>query len=356
MLEVLETFPRSYEGAKVSVNRRAPTIVDIAEAAQVSKTTVSRVLNASPHVAPATRARVLEAIGELGFQVNQAARTLRTSRTGLVGVLVPIISIFGVIVEALDRQVAEDGLGILLAASRRRDPERDVDAIEALVGRGVEALVLAPSDDRSARLARYLRSIRPPIVLLDREVRGLRSDAVFIDQSPGIHAAVQHFVGLGRGRIGLLTRDQKTRPGREIVTHFREACTRAGRDTAPELIAEFEDLDQQAGREGVDRLLEAGADALISAGTMAHTASVLERLADHGLRVPGDLALAAYGQLGPSADEHTRLPTVAYPVDGIARAVNRLVNARLAGSTAAPRVELVQTVFVNPVAPSADTG
>src|SRR5581483_3563098 len=142
-----------------------PTIMDIAAHAGVSKTTVSRALNGSPRVAPATRARVQDAVLQLGFQVNQAARSLRTSRTGLVGFLVPVISIFGLIVEALDEHLAEHGLGILVTSSRRRDAARDIDAVETLVGRGVDALVLAPSDDRSPELARYLRTLNTPIVL-----------------------------------------------------------------------------------------------------------------------------------------------------------------------------------------------
>src|SRR3954468_18585746 len=227
----------------MSTRLRPPTIVDLAARAGVSKATVSRVLNDSPNVAAATRTRVLDAISETGFQVNHAARTLRTSRTGLVGFLVPIISIFGLIVEALDRELAAEGLSILLTSSRRRDPVRDLDAVETLVGRGVDALVLAPSDDTSAVLARHLRAVRAPVVLLDRGVRGLRADALLVDQGPGIHRAVTHPRASGRKRIALLTRDRKTRPGREIIARYEEVVRRR-------LVAEFDDLDREAGRDG----------------------------------------------------------------------------------------------------------
>jgi len=290
---------------------------------------------------------VLEAISQLGFQVNQAARSLRTSRTGLVGFLVPIISIFGLIVEELDHDLADEGISILLTSSRRRKPERDLDALETLVGRGVDALILAPSDDRSPALAAFLRSVRTPVVLLDREVRGLRCDTVLIDQGPAIDGAIQHFVGLGHRRIGLLTRDRKTRPGREIIDRFHEACARHGAETRPEFVVEFDDLDREAGRDGVDRLLEAGVDAILGSGTMTHTTGILERLGERGIRVPSDVSLAVYGAYGP-ASEYTGLPTVAYPIEAIARATGRLLLARLASSTAPPRVEVVQTAFVNP--------
>ena len=153
---------------------RAPTILDLAATAGVSKATVSRVLNGSPRVAPETRTRVQAAIDDLGFQVNRAARSLRTSRTGLVGMLVPVISVFGRIVEELDRELAEAGVSILLTASRRRQPERDLEGIEILRAQGVDALVLAPSHDSDPVLARALAGVRTPVVLLDREVPGSR--------------------------------------------------------------------------------------------------------------------------------------------------------------------------------------
>jgi LacI family transcriptional regulator len=325
--------------------KRPPTIHDIAGAAGVSKTTVSRVLNGSTSVAPETRIRVNAAIAALGFQVNHAARSLRTSRTGLVGLLVPVISIFGLIVESLDGLLAEHGLGVLLTSSRRRDTARDVEAVETLVGRGVDALVLAPSDDRSPALARYLRSLNTPVVLLDREVRGLACDSVLVDHSGALNGAVRHLVDEGRTAIGLITRDARTRPGRELVAGFRAACAAADLPASSTHIAEFVDLDQQAAQAGVDRLLDRGADAIIATGTLALTAGILERLAQHGVSVPGQMALIGWTQAGPEGVQ-TGLPAIVYPVDEVARLTARLLLSRLDGSAAAPRVEVARTAFV----------
>jgi len=325
--------------------RRAPTILDIAAAAGVSKTTVSRVLNGSARVAPGTRTRVREAIAEVGFQVNYAARSLRTSRTGLVGFLVPVISIFGLIVESLDGELAEHGLGVLLTSSRRRDPARDLLAVETLVGRGVDALVLAPSDDRSSELARYLRTLRTPIILLDREVRGLACDAVLVDHAPALTAAVRHLVEEGRRTLGLITRDDRTRPGRELVAGFEAACAAAGLRRSSAHVAQFVDLDGQAAQAGVDELLARGVDAIVATGTLALTAGILERLAQHGLSVPAAVSLVTWGQAGPESVE-TELPTIAYPVEEVARRTARLVLSRIEASPLPPRVEVTRTEFV----------
>jgi LacI family transcriptional regulator len=327
---------------------RPPTILDLAAAAGVSKATVSRVLNGSERVAPETRARVMGAIEQLGFQVNLAARSLRTSRTGLIGVLVPVISVFGRIVEELDHDLADAGISMLLTASRRRQPERDIEAIEVLVGRGVDALVIAPSHDTSPELARALHAVRAPIVLLDREVPGLDTDAVHVDQGPGIGGAMDFLVGDGRHRIGLLTRDGTTRPARQIQERYHEHRQRLGLPSDPLLVRTFDDLDRQTGRDGVDALLASGAEAIISTGTMEHTTIVLERLTELGVAVPRDVALVVYGYLGSAMGAGSGLPTVAYPVDRIARATFELLAPRLAGSDLPPHVAVVPNLFVAP--------
>jgi LacI family transcriptional regulator len=326
---------------------RPPTIIDLAAHAGVSKSTVSRVLNDSPLVHVSTRDRVLAAVSDLGFQINHAARSLRTSRTGLIGFLVPVISIFGLIVEVLDAELAVDGFSILLTSSRRRAPERDRENIEVLAGRGVDALVLAPSNDQSRDLAEFLATIRTPIVLLDRELPGLTADKLLVDHAPGIRGALESLLASGRTRIGLLTRDRQTRAGRAIIEAWEEETARLGARAGPELVATFDDLDRRAGRDGVDRLLDAGVDAIVSTGTMEHTASVLGRLGERSVRVPNDVSLVVYGYLVPPMREHLGLPTIAYPVEEVATAVRQLLLRRLDQPEAAPRTSSVPTIFVD---------
>jgi len=265
-------------------------------------------------------------------------------------VLVPVISVFGRIVEELDNELAEVGVSILLTASRRRQPERDLDSIGILVGRGVDALVLAPSDDRDPRLAEAVARLPIATVLLDREVEGVEVDALYVDQHPGVSGAMEHLVAGRRRRVGLLTRDGKTRPGRMILASYKETCQRLGLEIDEALIREFDDLDRGTARDGVDALIAAGADAIISTGTMEHTATVLERLAERRITVPEDLGLAVYGYIGGSSIGSMRLPMVGYPVDRIAHATFELLLSRLANPDLPPRVQSVPNVFIPPQA------
>jgi LacI family transcriptional regulator len=154
-----------------------PTILDLARAANVSKTTASRVLNGAPNVAPETRSRVLAAIERIDYRVNVAARSLRTTRSFLVGYLVPAVAndVFGRFAEVLEEELRHDGVGLVIASSGW-DEEGERLALESLRARRVDALVLSLVNDRDPKIAAFLQSIRQPIVLIDREVKGVSAD------------------------------------------------------------------------------------------------------------------------------------------------------------------------------------
>ena len=116
-----------------TAGRRSPTILDLAREAGVSKTTVSRVLNDSPKVAVDTQARVKEAMKPLGFRVNLAARTLRTTRSALVGLLVPTIDneIFGRVAQTLTTELANSSVGLVISTSNW-DSRAELRALQSL--------------------------------------------------------------------------------------------------------------------------------------------------------------------------------------------------------------------------------
>jgi transcriptional regulator with XRE-family HTH domain len=144
-------------------DERSLTILDVAREASVSKSTVSRVLNGSPHVATETRERVLETVSRLDFRANTAARGLRTTRSFLVGLLVPAISndVFSRIAEVLEEDLRHEGVGLVIVSSGW-DAGGERIALESLRDRRVDALVVSLVNDRDAALAELLASITRP--------------------------------------------------------------------------------------------------------------------------------------------------------------------------------------------------
>lgn len=328
---------------------RKRTILDIAAATGVSKTTVSRVLNGAHRVAPETRARVLDAIERSGYHVNRAARTLRTTRTALVGLLVPQIDneVFGQIAERLDEGLRGSEVDLMITSSGW-SVDNELRSLEALESRGVEAIVAALVTDRDARIAARLRELRCPLVLLDREVRGVSSDAVLIDQRPGLDQAFERLANLGHRSVGLLSMTDSTRPGREMVAAYRAGVERHGLRDERELVSLSDFGDREAGIRAADQVLGAGATAIIMIGSMSLVAGLFERLEATGVRVPEDLSVILYTDSPLASVKRPRLSVIARPVDEVGRLAARLVLARIErGDTTPLRVEVVRTRLVD---------
>jgi LacI family transcriptional regulator len=324
------------------------TIHDIAATAGVSKSTVSRVLNGSLRVSPETRARVLDAVERSSYQVNHAARSLRTTRSAMVGLLVPQINneVFGAVAEQLYQGLNEQDVALAITSSGWT-AEGDLRALDTLESRGVDAIVAALAEDRSPHTAQRLRALPCPLVLLDREVRGVACDTILTDPRPGMDQALDHLIGLGHHAIGVIAMTENTRPGREMVAAYRAGIERLGLRSSPALIVTTNYADPSAGRAGAEQLLGAGATAIITMGSMTLVAGLFDHLDEAGLRVPEDLSLVLYTDSPLAAVKRPRFTVIARPIPEVGQLATRFVLARMGGdSKAPPRVAVVRTHLV----------
>lgn len=333
-------------GKRAGAANRSITIHDIARAANVSKTTVSRVLNGSGDVAPATRSRVLEAVAGHGYQVNSAARALRTNRSGMVGLLVPSLhEVFAEIAQELDKELSAHGIGVLITMSEW-ETGRDLRALEALRFRGIDAVVASLADDRNPELSTYLRSFDRPLILLDREVRGVNCDAVLTDQRGGVTAAVGHLHDSNCRIIGLACMSSRTRPGRENLTAYLAACERFGIKTSSDLVFQSDHFDRRAGQSAANQLLSSGAEAILALGPMGLVAGVLERLEQLGLHVPADISVVGYDENELALVKPPRMTVIGRSLSEIGRLAGQMVMLRLADASAPRRVEALPTRLI----------
>ncbi len=324
-----------------------PTIQDIAREANVSRTTVSRVLNASPNVAPETRTRVVAVLRRLDYRVNVAARSLRTTKTRLVGLLVPAISndFFGRIAEVLEETLRRDGIGLLIASSGWEAAGERV-ALESLRARRVDALVLSLVDDRAPATAALLAEAGGPIVLLDREVRGVLADRVVTDHRSAVSEAVEHLASLGHEVIGIATVTPGVRTGREGRAGFRATIAALGLRSAGEIVVPFDAITRQSGWRIVDELLSAGATAILAGTPLTVNVGILEHLASRGLRIPDDVSLVLTDDSDFASVFSPPLTLITRSLDDVAYRVARMVTSRLIDPNLEPRVELVPMQLV----------
>src|SRR2546422_10986840 len=181
------------------------TLADIARALGVSKMTVSRAINDHPEISPETRARILEAAQRMNYRPNQFARALTTNRSFLLGVVVPDLmhSYFAEICRGIETVAKPLGYQNLIC-STDEDAGNEESEIEALLPR-TDGLILASS--AAVEATKFLRSIireRAKVVLIDRQLAGLRCSTVTTDDVKVGLLATEHLINLGHRRIGHL--------------------------------------------------------------------------------------------------------------------------------------------------------
>src|SRR6478609_5006366 len=170
----------------------AVSVRDVAVAASVSVGTVSNVLNRPAKFSPATVERVMQAIDDLGFVRNDAARQLRAGRSRSIGLVVLDVGnpFFAEVARGADARAAEDGMTVLLGNSDQRE-ERESAYLELFLEQRVNGVLVTPSGDDLSLLDR-LQSSGVPVVLVDREVPESDFGSVAVDDVQGGHLAVSH--------------------------------------------------------------------------------------------------------------------------------------------------------------------
>lgn len=301
--------------------RTAARLADVAKAAGVGTSIVSRVLNDDPTVSirPETRERILAAARELNYRPNAMARGLRLSRTMSLGIVINLAYYYenAEILLAVERAAAEAGYVTLIA-----DVNDFVDRGEAyrrlLFERRVDGLLIA-SILVTDEFVRELRTEGIPFVVLARRSRDL-VPSVTIDDELGMQVAVGHLAALGHTRLGYVAGPAHLDPASRRLKGFRTGLRAAGVEVRRDAIVHCA-LDDESVYRATERLLSTGSRptgfAIWSSNAAVPALAAARRA---GLRVPADLSVVAYNE-SPIADYlDPPLTTVHMPLDEMARA------------------------------------
>lgn len=326
------------------------TMADVARAAGVSQTTVSHVLNKTRPVSESVAARVLDAISSTGYTSHGIARSLRTGTTKTVGIALTSMSnpYFGDVVQVMERELSSAGYSIVLVDTHD-EAARERVAVGELLGRRVDAVIVAPTGDAHHVMAQ-LRDRGVAGVLFDRipaatDVVGI--DAVGVENVESTAQLVGHLAGGGHRRIAFLG----GRPGlvttEERAEGYRLGLGRAGIAYDGTLVRYAAPSERPAEEATLGWFAHTDRPtAIVTANNMV-TIDTLRSLRDLGLRVPDDIALAAFDDF-PWADLfHPRLTVMAQPLQALGHAAVSLLLERLRDPLLPARVIRLDPQFVH---------
>lgn len=290
--------------------RRPPGLNDVARLAGVSHQTVSRVVNNQPRVSPETRARVQLAIDQLQYRRNNAARTLVTNRSGLLGVIAVGSALVGptLTMSALEAAAREHGYMTLIATLRHGEPEALNQAIESCLRQGVEALVIVASRSTLAQLAIKLSLEVPVFVVGPRASESSSPYGIGFDQVLGGRIAAEHLIGQGHHDVLHLTGPLEWVAARDRFLGWETACAELGVDGSRIRVG---DWSAQSGYETGKFLAAANHMPTGIFAANDHMAlGLLHACHDFGIKVPQELSVIGFDDVSGADHFHPPLTTV----------------------------------------------
>lgn len=288
----------------------------------MSRSTVSRVLNDHPDVRPEVRARVTAVIRETGYRPNQAARALVSSRTGLVGLVMvtEVDELFGdpyysVLVNGIRVGCVEHDL--IFAIFPAFGPDGGSDTLSPQIAQGFVDGVIVTAGPRSDELISTLRDRGQHAVVVGHPADDQGLVRVDVENRAGTAEVVAHLCGHDVGRIGFVGPTPEHRYGVERLDGYSDALAACGHEFDERLVR-LGRPDPDGGYRATMALLDERPDAIFAA-TEPMAEGTYRALAERGLRVPDDVAVASFDGIprGPRLDPP--LTTAVQPVFDVGR-------------------------------------
>ncbi len=320
------------------------TLADIARALGVSKMTVSRAINNHPEISPETRTRILEAAQRMNYRPNQHARALTTNRSYLLGVVVPDLmhSYFAEICRGVEAVAGPVGYQNLIC-STDEDATIEQREIEALLPRTDGLIVASSASPQGTGFYRRIMKEGAKLVLIDRELEGLRCVAVTTDDVKVGLLATEHLIKLGHRRVGHLKGTEASTATLRLEG-YKQALAKHRLPFDSSLVRDC-GFTERDGYESMSAWIKQGnAPAAIFAANDPAAIGAMSAIDEAGLRIPDDVALVGGGNIHYGDMLKVPLTTVAWSTIEMGQAAAQLLIELVEGK----RKRKEQHVIVGP--------
>ena len=323
------------------MDRKLPTLADVATAAGVSTATVSRCLNFPDRVTPETREKVIKAVKELGYSPNFGAQALAAKRTNTVGAVIPTMdnAIFARGLQAFQEELYDSGITLLVASSQY-SPSIEDDQIRTLVARGADALLLI-GYDRSDDIYRFLKTRGIPALVTWAFDPSQELISVGFDNRASMKQLAEEAISRGHRRIGFISAKQKTNDrARERVAGVREAMEK--HDLNPSDLKLIETTyGIQNGADSLRKLMSlSDRPTIIMCGNDVLAIGALRAAKQLGIVVPRDLSITGFDDIELAGVAEPGLTTVHVPHREMVLLASRTLVGLIGESGTARSIEL----------------
>jgi LacI family transcriptional regulator len=326
--------------------RRFAGIKEVAARAGVSTSTASRVLSGRGYSSAGSRSRVLKAAEELGYEPHIGASALKSQASQIVGVAIQDMSnpFYVDLVRGINEATHAASYVPLLFDSEESS-EREAEILRVMLRVRVAGVIIAPSMT-NLDLLRRVQEHDIPIVQVDREAPGLSLDSVLVDNFAGAYEATEHLLRLGHTRVGVIAGPPTLTTGRQRLLGFEQAMRDHGIELDPRYV-KVSDYRAYTGAALARELIE---EQPRPTAIFAHNNVLAERLLlalrDAGLRVPDDIAVVGFDDVGWARLVSPSLTVVRQPAYTIGRMAAEILLRRLAGNQDPPVQSLLKAELV----------
>ena len=321
-------------------------IKKVAEHANVSTATVSRLINKTSYISPETAKKVWSAIEELGYYPNINARGLASGRSLLLGLIVSDIvnPFFPELVKSFEEYAVEKGFEVI-TANTNYNSARTAMRVRSLIERRVDGVAVMTSEMDQA-LIDELSTRRIPIVFLDTGEIQENISNIRIDYEQGISEAVNHLLELGHRRIGFISGPLDLKSAKIRRSAFLKFLRQKGIIEKKEFIVAG-DHKISGGRTAMRQLLELkDRPTAVLASNDLSAIGALQELRTHGLHVPTDISLIGFDDIALAESTDPPLTTVNISRSRVAEAAFNSLYELISGATEIGRELLVETTLV----------
>jgi DNA-binding LacI/PurR family transcriptional regulator len=315
------------------------SIYDIARAAGVSPSTVSRALEDHPRIGAETRKRIQELAREMDYVPSTVARSLTARKTWTIGMVLPTISdpFMGRVVEGVEQAAIEAGFNVFISTSQN-DRQREIEVVAMLQKRRVDGIIVIASHLFDG-WPRAVHHSRVPVVMIDEQNPGENMHFVAVDDRSGARIAVEHLLALGHRRIGYVGVSNRPQSNQYRLKGYQDALQAAGEAVDPALIITVDDVMEhgQIGEASLEPLLAAGATAVFCYNDTT-AIGLLAACARSGLTIPEQLSIIGFDDIDMAAYTLPPLTTMRQPRFELGQWAMQMMLALLDGQEPANRI------------------